>query len=109
MQVASLYRIYVLRDRGTAAAPRRASVSVIVPTRNEAGNVAAALARTPVMGSGTELIFVEGHSSDDTWGTIQEEMQALQRAAEAERVSADAARGRVTPSASASRRRPATS
>jgi SAM-dependent methyltransferase len=75
MQVASLYRIYILRDRGTAAIPRRASVSVIVPTRNEAGNVAAALARTPVMGSGTEVIFVEGHSSDDTWGTIQEEMK----------------------------------
>ena len=75
MQVASLYRIYVLRDRGDAPAPRRASVSVIVPTRNEAGNVAAALTRTPVMGTGTELIFVEGHSSDDTWGTIQTEMQ----------------------------------
>jgi SAM-dependent methyltransferase len=75
MQVASLYRIYILRDRGTAAIPQRASVSVIVPTRNEAGNVAAALARTPVMGSGTELIFVEGHSSDDTWGTIQQEMK----------------------------------
>jgi len=75
MQHVALYRVYVLRDRGTAAAPRRASVSVIVPTRNEAGNVAAALARTPVMGSGTELIFVEGHSSDDTWGTIQAEMK----------------------------------
>jgi SAM-dependent methyltransferase len=78
MQYVSLYRIYVLRDRshaGAAAVPRRASVSVIVPTRNEAGNVAAALARTPVMGSGTELIFVEGHSSDDTWGTIQAEMK----------------------------------
>ena len=75
MQYVSLYRIYVLRDRGGAPAPRRASVSVIVPTRNEAGNVAAALARTPVMGSGTELIFVEGHSTDDTWATIQTEMQ----------------------------------
>ena len=75
MQFVSLYRIYVLRDRGDAPAPRRASVSVIVPTRNEAGNVAAALTRTPVMGTGTELIFVEGHSSDDTWGTIQTEMQ----------------------------------
>ena len=75
MQIASLYRIYILRDRGTATAPKRATVSVIVPTRNEAGNVAAALARTPVMGSGTELIFVEGHSSDDTWGTIQTEMK----------------------------------
>jgi SAM-dependent methyltransferase len=70
----AVYRIYVLRDRGDRAAPslpRRASVSVIVPTRNEAGNVAAAVARTPVMGSSTELIFVEGHSTDDTWATIQ--------------------------------------
>jgi len=75
MSVVTLYRIYILRDRGAAAAPRRATVSVIVPTRNEAGNVAAALARTPVMGSGTEVIFVEGHSSDDTWATIQTEMK----------------------------------
>ena len=74
MSVVTLYRMYILRDRGTATAPRRATVSVIVPSRNEAGNVAAALARTPVMGSGTELIFVEGHSSDDTWTTIQTEM-----------------------------------
>ena len=71
MKVTSLYRIYVLRDRGPAPPVRKVSVSVIVPTRNEAGNVAAAAARTPVMGSGTELIFVEGHSTDDTWAAIQ--------------------------------------
>jgi SAM-dependent methyltransferase len=71
MQHASLYRIYVLRDRGAAPVAQRASVSVIVPTRNEAGNVAAAVARTPLLGSSTELIFVEGHSTDDTWATIQ--------------------------------------
>ncbi len=70
----SLYRVYVLRDRGVPATPppqRRASVSVVVPSRNEAGNVQAAIDRTPVMGSGTELIFVEGGSSDGTWETIQ--------------------------------------
>ena len=71
LQHASLYRIYVLRDRTPTPAARRASVSVIVPTRNEAGNVAAAVERTPVLGSSTELIFVEGHSTDDTWATIQ--------------------------------------
>ena len=71
MKVTSLYRIYVLRDRGPAPPVRKVGVSVIVPTRNEAGNVAAAAARTPVMGSGTELIFVEGHSTDDTWAAIQ--------------------------------------
>lgn len=46
-------------------------VSVIVPARNEAGNIAAAVARTPQMGAGTELIFVEGHSRDNTWQEIQ--------------------------------------
>jgi SAM-dependent methyltransferase len=46
-------------------------VSVIVPARNEAGNIAAIMARTPQMGTGTELIFVEGHSSDDTHAAIE--------------------------------------
>ena len=51
--------------------PRERSVSVIIPARNEAGNIEAAIRRTPQMGAGTELIFVEGHSRDDTWATLQ--------------------------------------
>ena len=47
------------------------TVSVIIPARNEAGNIEAAVFRTPDMGAGTELIFVEGHSRDDTWAQIQ--------------------------------------
>jgi SAM-dependent methyltransferase len=68
----SLYRIYVLRCR---AAPRTGSVSVtiVVPTRNEAGNIADILRRVPKMGARTELVFVEGGSTDDTWATIQQE------------------------------------
>jgi hypothetical protein len=66
----SLYRLYALRRRDVSTTPRPLSVSVVVPTRNEAGNVAAAIQRTPVMGSSTELIFVEGGSSDGTWETI---------------------------------------
>ena len=66
----SLYRLYALRRRDVSATPRPLSVSVIVPTRNEAGNVAGAIERTPVMGSSTELIFVEGGSTDGTWETI---------------------------------------
>lgn len=46
-------------------------VSVIVPARNEAGNIRAILERTPEMGAGTELVFVEGHSRDNTFETIQ--------------------------------------
>jgi SAM-dependent methyltransferase len=47
------------------------TVSVVVPARNEAGNIEAAVLRTPNMGAGTELIFVEGHSRDNTWDEIQ--------------------------------------
>jgi len=49
-------------------------VSVIVPARNEAGNIEAIFARTPEMGGGTELVFVEGGSSDDTYAAIEREM-----------------------------------
>jgi ubiquinone/menaquinone biosynthesis C-methylase UbiE len=46
-------------------------VSVIVPARNEAGNIQAVFDRLPQMGLGTELIFVEGNSQDDTFAAIQ--------------------------------------
>jgi SAM-dependent methyltransferase len=49
-------------------------VSVIVPARNEAGHIPNIFAHTPEMGSGTELVFVEGHSSDQTYSAIEEEM-----------------------------------
>lgn len=45
------------------------SVSVICPCRNEKGNIREAVARTPLMGPATELIFVDGNSSD---GTVEE-------------------------------------
>ena len=47
------------------------TVSVVIPARNEAGNIEAAVLRTPDMGAGTELIFVEGHSKDNTWEEIE--------------------------------------
>ena len=47
------------------------TVSVVIPARNEAGNIEAAVRRTPEMGAGTELIFVEGHSADNTWEEIE--------------------------------------
>lgn len=50
------------------------SVSIIVPARNEEGNIAGILDRIPIMGQGTELIFVEGHSTDNTFSAIEKEI-----------------------------------
>lgn len=56
------------------AAPVAATVSVIVPARNEAGNIADIMARIPQMGEGMEVIFVEGGSTDDTLSVIDDEI-----------------------------------
>ncbi len=52
------------------------SVSIIIPARNEAGNIRAIFERTPAMGREMELIFVEGHSRDDTRAVIEREIAA---------------------------------
>lgn len=52
------------------------SVSVVIPARNEAGNIERLFERVPEMGAKTELIFIEGHSKDDTYGVIEKAIQA---------------------------------
>ncbi len=47
------------------------SVTVVIPARNEKGNIEAAVQRLPKLGSHTEIIFVEGHSSDNTFLEIE--------------------------------------
>jgi len=49
-------------------------VSVIVPARNEEGNIEGVFQRTPEMGAGTEIVFIEGHSRDDTYAEIERAM-----------------------------------
>ncbi len=70
----------VLVARPTLAArasPRNTpSVSVVIPARNEAGNVAAIFARVPELGSATQLVFVEGGSTDNTYEMIERTMAA---------------------------------
>lgn len=53
---------------------REYTVSVVVPSRNEAGNIKQIIETCPALGSGTELIFVEGNSTDDTYDTILREI-----------------------------------
>lgn len=55
-----------------------ASVTVLVPARNEAGNIEPIVQRVPKMGPDDELIFVEGGSSDHTWEEIQRVAKAYE-------------------------------
>ncbi|MDB6170210.1 MAG: arnC 3 [Verrucomicrobia bacterium] len=63
--------------RPARAADRPLTVSIVVPARNEAGNIEGAVRRTAELGAGTELIFVEGHSRDHTWDEIQRVVRAF--------------------------------
>lgn len=84
-----------------------ASATVIVPARNERGNIEAAVLRTPRFTGELELIFVEGHSQDGTWEEIQRivksypqyEIKAMRQSgkgkADAVFTAMDAARGDV--------------
>lgn len=48
------------------------STTVVIPARNESGNIENAILRLPKFGKHIEIIFVEGNSTDDTWDKIQE-------------------------------------
>ena len=48
------------------------SVSIIIPARNESGNIENAIKRIPNFTPDMEIIFIEGNSTDDTWKKIQE-------------------------------------
>ncbi len=55
---------------------KKPSVSVVIAARNEARNIPAIFERVPRMGNQTEIVFVEGHSSDDTYTAIQRAIKA---------------------------------
>ena len=52
-------------------------MSVVVPCRNEAGNIDPLLERLPALGTHTEVIFVDGRSTD---GTVERINAAIARA-----------------------------
>jgi glycosyltransferase involved in cell wall biosynthesis len=61
--------------RDTSDYRKTSSVSVIIPARNEAGNIKSILKKVPDLGCRTELIFVEGQSSDNTFETIKNSIE----------------------------------
>jgi glycosyltransferase involved in cell wall biosynthesis len=51
------------------------SVSVVCPCRNEEGHVPDLARRLPSVGAATEIVFVEGNSTDGTRSAIEREIQ----------------------------------
>jgi glycosyltransferase involved in cell wall biosynthesis len=59
-------------SRSAAERPSRPAVSVVIPCRNEAGHIRPLVESLPALPEGSEFLFVEGHSTDDTAAVIQE-------------------------------------
>ena len=64
---------YVIARKVIRRSPESAarSVSVVIPCRNERGNIENAIERMPRMGSRTEIVFVDGNSTDGTAAEIE--------------------------------------
>jgi glycosyltransferase involved in cell wall biosynthesis/ubiquinone/menaquinone biosynthesis C-methylase UbiE len=67
-----LLNILVAEPDPNRSQPRSLSCSVIIPCRNEIGNIDAAVERMPDLGPHTEIIFVDGASTDGTKERIEE-------------------------------------
>ena len=70
-RAAGLTNFYTMRPINSLQESKNSSVSVVIAARNEAGHITELLSRIPKMGSRTEIIFVEGNSTDDTFNTIK--------------------------------------
>ncbi len=70
-----LLHSFVIRQKPNISTDAEYSVSVIIPARNEEGTIEDIVRRMPKLGSSTELIFVEGHSEDNTKTEIERVMR----------------------------------
>ena len=62
----ALVNYVIARPVAVGDKKNKPSFSVIVPARNEAGTIEKIVQQIPEMGAFTEIIFVEGHSNDNT-------------------------------------------
>jgi len=62
---------YIVAKQSDFNVRKEYSTSIIIPARNEKGNIEEAIKRIPKLGKSTEIIFVEGNSTDGTWEEIQ--------------------------------------
>jgi ubiquinone/menaquinone biosynthesis C-methylase UbiE len=68
----ALIKYMVAKPKVGQRSIRNYTCSIIIPTRNERDNIEGCVKRSPRMGKHTELIFVDGDSSDGTVERIKE-------------------------------------
>lgn len=66
-----LIQYAVARPFPETDARRKPSLSIVVPARNEAGTIERIANELPNLGSFTEIIFIEGHSTDNTLAEME--------------------------------------
>ena len=71
----NLINLVIARPKPVALRDDELSVSVIIPCRNERGNIEDAITRIPEMGRETEIIFVDGNSTDGTAEEIESQIK----------------------------------
>jgi len=71
----ALTNFVVARPIGKATTDKP-TCTIVVAARNEEGHIDELFARIPKLGSQTEIIFVEGNSKDDTFGSIERAIAA---------------------------------
>ena len=100
-------RNYVVARPRPKPLEREPSVSVVIPCRNERGNIEAAITRMPHFAASMEIIFVEGNSTDGTWEEIERVQRAYPRH-DIKIIPPEPARAKATPFARALPKRAAT-
>lgn len=64
-------RHYLIARRKPQRLQKQLKVTVVIPCRNEKGNIEDAVTRIPNFSHPIEILFVEGHSKDETWDEIK--------------------------------------
>jgi len=77
----ALTQLFVAKLAGSGGPipTREYSCSVVVPCKNEQGNIDEIVGRVPEMGKWTEIIFVDGNSTDGTVEAITKHLEAKTR------------------------------
>jgi hypothetical protein len=71
----SMIQVFIARPVEIPPQVDSPSVSVIIPCRNEEGNIQAAVERLPKLGRETEILFCDDKSTDNTRGEVERMMK----------------------------------